>query len=66
MLLRLQCRLAAVALIQPLAWELPHTVGVALKSRKRRKRILSKSSLLRDKGGVLSSRAGFLSVHTGE
>ena len=27
--------LAAVALIQPLAWELPHAMGVALKNAKR-------------------------------
>ena len=36
-LLRLWCRLAAVALIQPLAWELPYAAGVALKSQKRKK-----------------------------
>ena len=29
----LWCRLAAVVLIRPLAWELPHAVGVALKSK---------------------------------
>ena len=33
MLLWLWCRLAAVALIGPLAWELPHAEGVALKRR---------------------------------
>ena len=33
-LLRLPCRLAAVAPIHPLAWELPYAVGVALKSKK--------------------------------
>ena len=27
----LRCRLAAAALIQPLAWELPYATGVALK-----------------------------------
>ena len=31
-------RLAAVALIQPLAWELPYAVGVALKSQKKKKK----------------------------
>ena len=30
-LLYLWCRLAAVALIQPLAWKLPYGMGVALK-----------------------------------
>ena len=30
-LLWLWCRLAAAALIQPLAWELPYAAGVALK-----------------------------------
>ena len=33
MLLWLWCRLAAVAPIRPLAWELPHAAGVALKSK---------------------------------
>ena len=28
------CKLAAVALIQPIAWELPYAVGVALKDKK--------------------------------
>ena len=28
------CRLAAVALIQPLAWEPPYAVGVAIKKKK--------------------------------
>ena len=31
MLCELWCRPAAAALIQPLAWELPYTVGAALK-----------------------------------
>ena len=34
MWLWLWCRPAAVALIQPLAWELPYAMGVALKSKK--------------------------------
>ena len=34
-MLWLWCRLAAVALIQPLAWEPPHAVGVALKRPKK-------------------------------
>ena len=33
-LLWLWCRPAAVALIQPRAWELPYAAGVALKSKK--------------------------------
>ena len=33
MLLWLWCRMAAVALIQPLAWELPYSVGAALKTK---------------------------------
>ena len=32
---RLWCRLEAVALIQPLVWELPHAVGMALKKKKK-------------------------------
>ena len=31
--------LAAVALIQPLAWEPPYAIGVALKDRKKKKEI---------------------------
>ena len=37
-LLWLWYRLAAAALIQPLAWELPHALGVALKSKIKRER----------------------------
>ena len=48
MLLWLWCRPAAVALIQPLAWEPPHAVGVALKRKKdekKRKKLFSSLSL---------------------
>ena len=38
-LLWLWCRPAAVALIQPLTWELPHATGVALKCKKKKKNI---------------------------
>ena len=37
-LLRLWCRLATVALIRPLDWELPYVEGVALKSRGKKKK----------------------------
>jgi len=36
-LLWLWCRLAAVAAIQPLAWEAPYAMGVALKSKQTNK-----------------------------
>ena len=36
-LLWLWCRPPAVALIQPLAWELPYVIGVALKRKKEKK-----------------------------
>ena len=36
-LLWLWCRLAAVALIQPLTWEPPYAMGAALKSKKKTK-----------------------------
>ena len=39
----LWCRLAAVAPIQPVAWELPYVVGVALKRQKKKKK--KKSSI---------------------
>ena len=35
----LWCRPVATAPIQPLAWELPYAVGVALKSKKKKKKI---------------------------
>ena len=34
------CRPAAIALIRPLAWEIPYAVGVALKSKKKKKKTL--------------------------
>ena len=37
-LLQLWLRLAAIALIRPLAWEPPYAVGVALKKDKKKKR----------------------------
>ena len=36
-LLWLWCRPAVAALIQPLAWELPYVMGVALKRKKKKK-----------------------------
>ena len=39
-LLWLWCRLEAVALIQPLAWELPYAAGAALKKKERKKKFL--------------------------
>ena len=38
-LLWLWCRLAAIAPIRPLAWELPYAVGVAQKSKKKKKKV---------------------------
>ena len=38
-LLWLRCRLAAVALIRPLAWELPYSTPTALKSRIKKKNL---------------------------
>ena len=37
MLLWLWCRLAATTPIRPLAWELPHAMGAALKKQKEKK-----------------------------
>ena len=36
-LLWLWCKLAAVAPIRPLAWELPYAAGAALKSKRKKK-----------------------------
>ena len=38
MLLWLWCRLSAVALIGPLAWEPPSAMGVAIKGKKKKKK----------------------------
>ena len=38
-LLWLGCRLAAIALIPPLAWEPPYAVCVALKRKKKKKKL---------------------------
>ena len=42
-LLWLWCRLAAVALIRPLAWELPYAVGAALKKDREKEKKKKKS-----------------------
>ena len=39
-LLWLCCRPAAAALIQPLPWEFPYATGLALKSKKKKKKTL--------------------------
>ena len=49
-LLWLWCRLAAVAPIQPLAWELPCAAGAALKSEKIKSEVELKKIELRDRG----------------
>ena len=45
-LLWLWCRLAAVAPIGPLAWEPPYAMGAALKSKKKKKRIVNSENQL--------------------
>ena len=42
-LLWLWCRLAAVALIRPLAWEPPHAAGAALEKAERQKKTKTKN-----------------------
>ena len=41
-LLWLWCRLIAVALIRPLAWETPYAVGAALKAKKKKSSLKTK------------------------
>ena len=43
-LLWLWCKLAGVAPIRPLAWEIPYAVGTALKKRKKKK-IINQTTL---------------------
>ena len=45
-LLRLWCRLAAIALTQPLTWELPYATGVALKQNKTKPEKINLKSML--------------------
>ena len=47
MLLWLRCRLAAVALIGPLAWDPPYVMDVALKAKKKKKRKKEKKTRFR-------------------
>ena len=58
-LLWLWCRLVAVTLIGPLAWEPPYTAGAALKSRKEKEEIpdtlISSPSSLVGLGGAPES-----------
>ena len=58
-LLQLWCRLAAVAPIRPLAWELPYAVGVALKSKnkciKLRNKFIKKKILVSPNNDLLIS-----------
>ena len=44
LLLWLWCRLATVALIQPLAWKLQYAMGMAIK-KKKKKRAINKSDI---------------------
>ena len=49
-LLWLWCRLAAVALIRPLAWEPPYAMGAALKRQKEKKKE-GRVSVIQTQGG---------------
>ena len=53
-LLHLWCRLAATALIRPLAWEPPYAAGAALEKAKRQKKkgIKKKETVIRCLGTV--------------
>ena len=58
MLLWLWCRLAAAAPISPLAWELPHTSGAALKRSKKKKKKTGRF------GGCLCLQYNLIYPHT--
>ena len=52
----LWCRPAAAAPIQPLAWELPHVAGAALKRQKKKKKKTGiREMVSRSLGSLLSS-----------
>ena len=46
-LLRLWCRPAAVALVEPLAWKIPYAIGAALKRKKIKDKATEVSKFLR-------------------
>ena len=48
-LLWLWRRPAAAALIQPLAWKLPHVIGVALKAKKKKKKTKKQEQINKQK-----------------
>ena len=51
-LLWLWCRPAAVAPIQPLAWEPPYAMGAALEKTKKKKKKKKKTTIYQMKGSV--------------
>ena len=57
-LLWLWCRPAAAAPIQPLAWEPPYAMGMALKRQKKKKKILKKRKHTHAKWLKRNSRCG--------
>ena len=70
MLLWLWCRLAAAALIRPLAWELPYALGAALERKTNKQKRVRSLNLTCDKrlkfwAGVLECRgkSDFLHLH---
>ena len=44
----LWCRLAAIALIRPLAWEPPYAMSVALKAKKKKEEVLPFAAMWMD------------------
>ena len=57
-LLWLWYRLAVAALIQPLAWELPYTMGVVLKRPKKKKKVSDYGPLFLGSSEMLRARKG--------
>ena len=53
-LLWLWCRLAAAALIRPLAWEAPRAVGVALEKKKKKDKMLAFLNLFSQLNAILT------------
>ena len=60
MLLWLWCKPAAVALIRPLAWELPYAMGTALKRKEKKKK--KKKEKKKKKKKELCDEPGFLVI----
>ena len=58
-------RLAAAALFQSLAWEIPYTTGAAIKRKRRKESEISRGTVIQDKAVVPQVRLNLITTGTG-